>query len=87
MSMMSKYMNFLNKYTDAMSDLEDIDKVNLSAADYAYYVEVYGRIMQKLLKNPPDFIRRIFHQPLPAGRFLRAVWPRPRLRACAALVL
>lgn len=50
MSMMSKYMNFLNKYTDAMSDLEDIDKVNLSAADYAYYVEVYGHIMQKLLK-------------------------------------
>ena len=50
MSMMSKYMNFLNKYTDAMSDLEDIDEVNLSAADYAYYVEVYGRIMQKLLK-------------------------------------
>lgn len=50
MSMMSKYMNFLNKYTDAMSDLEDIDKVNLSAADYAYYVEVNGRIMQKLLK-------------------------------------
>lgn len=30
MSMMSKYMNFLNKYTDAMSDLEDIDEVNLS---------------------------------------------------------
>ena len=50
MSMMSKYMNFLSKYTDAMSDLEDIDEVNLSAADYAYYVEVYGRIMQKLLK-------------------------------------
>ena len=50
MGMMSKYMNFLNKYTDAMSDLEDIDEVNLSAADYAYYVEVYGRIMQKLLK-------------------------------------
>ena len=50
MGMLSKYMNFLNKYTDAMSDLEDIDEVNLSAADYAYYVEVYGRIMQKLLK-------------------------------------
>lgn len=50
MSMLSKYMNFLSKYADAMSDLEDIDEVNLSAADYAYYVEVYGRIMQKLLK-------------------------------------
>ena len=50
MGMLSKYMNFLSKYADAMSELEDIDEVNLSAADYAYYVEVYGRIMQKLLK-------------------------------------
>ena len=50
MGMLSKYMNFLSKYADAMSELEDIDEVSLSAADYAYYVEVYGHIMQKLLK-------------------------------------
>ena len=50
MGMLSKYMNFLSKYADAMSDLEDIDEVSLSAADYAYYIEVYSRITQKLLK-------------------------------------
>lgn len=44
----TKYMNLLSKYDSTMNSLNNLDTSNLSAADYAYYYEVMGRINQKL---------------------------------------
>lgn len=48
MGMLSDYTEIMSQYTEMMSGLESIDADSLSPADYAYYMEVYGRIMQKL---------------------------------------
>ena len=50
MSMLSDYMDFLNRYTEVMAAMESIDTSNLSSEDMAYYLEVTNRISQKLLK-------------------------------------
>lgn len=55
--------------------------------DILSYITLQFFHFKKVPLEHCPFIRRIFYQPLPAGRFLRAVWPRPRLRACAALAL
>lgn len=46
--MLADYADFMNKYADYMKKLDDIDENNLSAADYAYYIEVQARITKKL---------------------------------------
>ena len=40
--------DYMTQYADTMSKLDAIDEDSLSPADYAYYMEVHGRIMQKL---------------------------------------
>jgi len=47
--MLSDYSDMLARYTETMKSLDAIDTSSLSAADYAYYIEVTGRISQKLL--------------------------------------
>ena len=46
--MLADYADFMTKYADYMKKLDDIDENNLSAADYAYYIEVQARITKKL---------------------------------------
>jgi len=48
-SMLSDYATMMSRYSEAMSALDSIDTDSLSTADYAYYLEVLGRIQQKLL--------------------------------------
>ena len=50
MGMLSDYTEIMSQYTEMMSGLESIDTDSLSPADYAYYMEVYGRITQKLME-------------------------------------
>lgn len=47
-SMLADYTKMLQQYTDTMNKLNAIDQNSLSAADEAYYLEVMGRITQKL---------------------------------------
>lgn len=47
--MLGKYANMMTKYSEMMDALDEIDETQLSAADYAYYIEVTARITQKLL--------------------------------------
>lgn len=44
------YANYLAKYTDTMSKMEALDDGDLTIAETSYYVEVTGRITQKLLE-------------------------------------
>ena len=48
LGMLTDYTKFMTEYTEAMEALEKIDESDLSDADYAYYLEVMGRINQKL---------------------------------------
>lgn len=48
-TMMSDYANYMAKYSDMMQKMNAIKKEELSVSDAAYYVEVMGRINQKLL--------------------------------------
>lgn len=50
MSMLSQYTDYMQKYTDLMQKIESVDTSNMSAADYAYYIEVTSRVSEKLLK-------------------------------------
>ena len=50
MSMLSQYTEYMQKYTDLMQKIESVDTSNMSAADYAYYIEVTSRVSEKLLK-------------------------------------
>lgn len=45
---LKKYTEFMNEYSKTMDALNKIDQNSLSAGDKAYYVEVMGRITQKL---------------------------------------
>lgn len=49
-TLLYKYASFLQKYTEAITALDNIDESELSAADAAYYAEVTLRISQKLLQ-------------------------------------
>lgn len=48
MELLTKMTEMLQKETSMLSDLEKIKNENLNEAELAYYMEVYGRIMQKL---------------------------------------
>ncbi|MCR5502752.1 MAG: hypothetical protein K6F53_07070 [Lachnospiraceae bacterium] len=49
LGMYSDYISMLDKYTTVMDAMESIDEIKLSDADYEYYIEVTGRINQKLM--------------------------------------
>lgn len=46
--LMAQYADMLSQYAETMNALNSIDTTNLSAADYAYYVEVTARITEKV---------------------------------------
>ena len=48
LSLLSEYVEYLNKYSEYISALSAIDSSTLTVADYAYYMEVYTRILKKL---------------------------------------
>lgn len=50
LGMMEEYTEYMKTYAETMEKLGEIDTDNLSAADYAYYVEVTARIQKKLLE-------------------------------------
>ncbi|MCH3961416.1 MAG: hypothetical protein LKF53_07460 [Solobacterium sp.] len=47
-SMLSDYLQWMNKYKDTMTKLDSIDENALSSADQAYYLEVMARILNRL---------------------------------------
>lgn len=49
-AMLADYTSYLQQYTETIDALNSIDENSLSAADVAYYVEVNGRISQRLLE-------------------------------------
>ena len=48
-SMLSDYMNFMSRYTEAMTKLNEISDDEMNNAELLYYTEVMARINQKLL--------------------------------------
>ena len=48
LSMLSDYIDFMSKYTGMVERMEAINDDELSAADYAYYIEVTTRIYKML---------------------------------------
>lgn len=50
MAMLGDYADYMNKYVDAMQKLDEIGEEELNSAELKYYMEVMGRINQKLLK-------------------------------------
>ena len=48
MSMMGDFADYMNKYSEVMTKLDEIDEDSLSEADLAYYTEVNARILKKL---------------------------------------
>lgn len=49
-AMLADYISYLQQYTETIDALNSIDEDSLSAADLAYYIEVNGRISQRLLE-------------------------------------
>ncbi len=49
-AMMMDYMRFMTQYMETIEEMEDIDTETLSEADELYYLEVYSRIMKKLVE-------------------------------------
>lgn len=49
-SMMTDYLNYLQRYSDFISKTDALDTDDMSAADYAYYLEVTTRVSKKLLE-------------------------------------
>lgn len=49
-AMLADYTSYLQQYTETIDALNSIDEDFLSAADLAYYIEVNGRISQRLLE-------------------------------------
>lgn len=47
-SMLADYGTMMTKYADAMAKFDAIDESSLSAEDDAYYLEVQGRVLQRL---------------------------------------
>ena len=52
--MLSDYNDYMNKYTETIKKLDEINQDELSPADYAYFLEVNTRITQKLLDMSTD---------------------------------
>lgn len=50
LSMLSEYTELMTQYTEFAETMAAYNGDNLSAADYAYYIEVMGRVSQKLLE-------------------------------------
>lgn len=46
--LLAQYADMMARYADMTQSMDSIDENNLSAADYAYYIEVTGRITAKL---------------------------------------
>ncbi len=49
-SILSDYSNYISQYTEIMADFEAWEDEELTTAELAYYIEVQGRIAQKLLE-------------------------------------
>lgn len=49
-SMMARYNDMMKEYADYMATVDAIDENSLSAADLQYYLEVTGRVNQRLLE-------------------------------------
>ena len=49
-AMLADYTSYLQQYTETIDGLNSINEDSLSAADLAYYIEVNGRISQRLLE-------------------------------------
>ncbi len=54
LTLLVDYASFLERYSEAMEQLDEIDESSLSAADQKYYLEVLTRINQKLVKAATD---------------------------------
>ena len=50
MSILADYAKYMGQYADMMQKLEDWENEDLNTAETAYYIEVQGRITQKLLE-------------------------------------
>ena len=50
LSMLSEYTELMTQYTEFAETMAAYNGDNLSAADYAYYIEVMGRVSKKLLE-------------------------------------
>jgi len=49
LSMMGDYYSILSRYTEFAEKLDAMDESELTDAELAYYIEVTGRVSQKLL--------------------------------------
>lgn len=47
-SMLADYESMMQQYSDWSKKFDDVDEGSLSADDQAYYLEVQGRVAQKL---------------------------------------
>ena len=60
MSLFADYSDFMMKYTEYMTKLDDVGKSEMSDAEMMYYTEVNLRIQKKLLEAPaPGLLRSI----------------------------
>ena len=50
MSLFAEYSDFMMKYTEYMTKLDDVGKSEMSDAEMMYYTEVNLRIQKKLLE-------------------------------------
>ena len=46
--MLSDYADMMARYADMAEQLDEIDESDLSADDYAYYIEVMGRVAARM---------------------------------------
>lgn len=46
--MLTDYADIVARYSDLSEQIDDIDESSLSADDYAYYIEVLGRVTERL---------------------------------------
>lgn len=51
LSLLTKYIDYIDRYTETMEALEEIDDDELTTAELSYYIEVMGRIQQTLLST------------------------------------
>lgn len=56
LSSMSQYLDLLQQYSEFAQQVDDLDTSNMSAADYAYYIEVTSRCSEKLLSVSYDML-------------------------------
>ena len=48
LELLGEYADYMSKYSDYLAKLSAVEQDDLSAADLAYYTEVYARIMKKM---------------------------------------